>query len=60
MLASGAQLAGIYETKLLLRELFCAFDGGEIGSTSAVKMRGDRKQRLDANDNAPIAMALAA
>jgi len=38
----------------------CIFDGGEIGSTCVVKVRRDRKQRIDANDNAPFAMAVAA
>jgi hypothetical protein len=38
----------------------CIFDGGEIGSTCVVKLRGDRKRVLDANDNAPISYALAA
>ena len=32
-----AQLAFTFETNLLLRELFCAFDGGDIGSTGCSK-----------------------
>jgi len=37
-----------------------AFDGGEIGSTSAVKVRGDQKQIVNANDNVAYRQALAA
>ncbi|NDB58613.1 hypothetical protein EB001_09220 [bacterium] len=38
-----------------------AFDGPEIGSTSVVRVQGDRKQTLGANDNfASFDLALAA
>jgi len=36
------------------------FDGGEIGSTGRGKGTSRPMQTLDANDNAPFAMALAA
>ena len=57
-----AQLAFIFETNLLLRELFCAFDGVEIGSTGCSKRTSRPKaKKLNANDNfAPEAFALAA
>ena len=39
----------------------CLYNGGEIGSTSVVRVQGDRKQTLDANDNfASFDLALAA
>ena len=39
----------------------CYFDGAEIGSTSVVRVQGDRKQTLGANDNfASFDLALAA
>ena len=37
-----------------------AFDGGEIGSTCVVKVRGDRKLIVNANDNVAYRQALAA
>ena len=55
-----AQLAFTFETNLLLRELFCAFDGGETGSTCVVKVRRDQKQNVGANDNNARDFALAA
>ena len=37
-----------------------AFDGGEMGSTGCSKVAKRPKYVLDANDNAPLAMAVAA
>ena len=41
-------------------DLESAFDGGEIGSTGCSKGTSRPMQTLDANDNAPLVMALAA
>ena len=39
----------------------CVFDGGETGSTGAVKACGDQKQKLNAaNDNVAFKARLAA
>jgi len=39
----------------------CYYDGGDIGSTGVVRVQGDRKQTLGANDNfASFDLALAA
>ena len=29
----------------------CIFDGGELGSTGVVRVQGDQRRNIDANDN---------